>query len=386
MDFGTLGSLICRKAGRGPAFSLTQSSQVGASLSAKLAELTRPSDEIGESLLASATYDGDRRKAVLKFYDQKAGRFWLWEDNTGHRPYSYTRQPLAEIEFLRKRKDVDDIVEEERADLLNDTRTKVRKIITKDPLAIGGGNDSIRDQIKAWEADIKYYENFTYDRGLRMGTYYRVSGGKVLPIRHEVPERVNESLREVTKRNPAEFQPYLRDWAELLSEPLADFRRVALDIEVDNEEGRLPDVEDPKQPVVAVSFFNESEKLVYLLKGKRDEKGLDQSPFAYQVFDDEAELLRAVFSKILDYPVIVSFNGDDFDLRYLRHRAESLGIGEEEDPIQLERVAASLKHGIHIDLYQFFRNRSIQVYAFGNRYTEHTLNAISESLLNKSKI
>ena len=64
-----------------------QSSVQSPGLAAKLAELTTPHDEIEESLLASASYDGDKRKAVLKFYDQKAGRFWLWEDNTGHPPY-----------------------------------------------------------------------------------------------------------------------------------------------------------------------------------------------------------------------------------------------------------------------------------------------------------
>jgi DNA polymerase elongation subunit (family B) len=363
-----------------------QASKQTTSLAAKLAELTKPMSEIGESLLASATYNGDTRKAILKFYDHKAGRFWLWEDNTGHRPYCYTRLGMEELEAVKKRKDVIEITEEERLDLLNDRRAKLRKIVTTYPLAIGGGNDSIWDMIRAWEADIKYYENFAYDRGLRMGTYYRVSQGSVIPVRHEVPERVSRSLEEVTKRNPEEFQPYLKDWAELLSEPLVEFRRAALDIEVDNEEGRLPDPEDPKQPVIAVSFFNENERLVYLLRGTREDKGLERSPFSYQVFDEEADLLRAVLSKIMDYPVIVSFNGDDFDLRYLQHRAEALGIKEEENPIQLERVAASLKHGIHIDLYQFFRNRSIQVYAFGNRYTEHTLNAIAETLLNKSKI
>ncbi len=357
-----------------------------ANLAAKLAELTKPAGEIGESLLASATYDGDTRKAVLKFYDQEAGRFWLWEDNTGHRPYCFTRLTMDELEVIRSRKDVIEITEEERLDLLNDRKARLRKIVTTDPLAVGGGNDSIRDIIRAWEADIKYYENYTYDLGLRMGTYYRVSQGKIVPVKHDVPERVTHSLEEVTRRNPAEFQPYLKEWAELLGEPLSDFRRVAMDIEVANEAGRLPDTDDPKQPVIAVSFVNDREKVVYLLRGNREAGGLDGSSFDYAVFDDEADLLRAVMSKMMDYPVLVTFNGDDFDLRYLQHRAELLGIREEENPIQLERVAASLKHGIHIDLYQFFRNRSIQVYAFSNKYTEHTLNGISEALLNRSKI
>ncbi|MDG6901532.1 MAG: DNA-directed DNA polymerase I [Nitrososphaerota archaeon] len=355
-------------------------------LRAKLADLTKPASEIGESLLASATYDGDKRKAVLKFYDQRAGRFWLWEDNTGHRPYCFTRLPMEELGEVSKRKDVIEIVEEEKLDLLNDTRTTLRKIVTTDPLAIGGGNDSIRDQIRAWEADIKYYENFAYDRGLKMGTYYKVSQGKVIPVGHEMPERVGHSLDEILRTSVAEFKPYLSEWARLLSEPLANFRRIALDIEVDNEAGRLPDVENPVREVIAVSFFNEEEKVVYLLKGKRAVGDFGNHSFAYEIFEKEEDLLRAVLSKVMDYPVVLTFNGDDFDLRYLQHRAEKVGIREDEDPIQLERVAASLKHGIHIDLYQFFRNRSIQVYAFNNRYTEHTLGGVAEVLLGKSKI
>ena len=356
-------------------------------LAPKLAKLTKPVTELGESLLASAFYDGDQRVAVLKFYDQKTGRFWLWRDNTGHRPYCYTKLPMEDLKEVRARKDVIDVVEEEKLDLLKDEVVKVRKIVTTDPLAVGGGSTSIRDQIRAWEADIKYYENYAYDTGLRMGTYYRISGGKVIPAEHQVPDSVARSLDQILRRNTEEFAPYIKRWAELLGEPLCEFRRVAMDIEVANEAGRIPDPEDPKQPVIAVSFFGEGEKLVYLLKGKEsDQAELDGKPYQWKLFDDETDLLRAVLSKVMDYPVVVTFNGDDFDLRYLQHRAEKRGIREDENPIQLERVAASLKHGIHIDLYQFFRNRSIQVYAFGNRYTEHTLGGISEALLDKSKI
>jgi len=363
-----------------------QSVVTGVNLVVTLAELTRPASEIEESLLVSATYDGDSRLAILKFYDQKAGRNWLWKDNTGHRPYCYTRLSMDELQDIKNRKDVIEIVEEERHDLLNDEMVTLRKIITTDPLAIGGGNDSIRDKIKAWEADIKYYENYAYDRGLRMGTYYRVSQGKVSPVEHAVPERVLRSLQEITVRNPKEFGPYLNEWAELLGEPVANFKRVAMDIEVANELGRLPDAEQPDQPIIAVSFFNEAEKVVYLLRSDKDPAGLDGAPFSTQVFDSEVLLLKAVMAKMMEYPFLVTFNGDNFDLRYLRHRAERLGIREEEDPIQLERVAANLKHGVHIDLYQFFRNRSIQVYAFANRYTEHTLDAIADALLGKSKL
>ncbi|HXW37190.1 MAG TPA: DNA polymerase domain-containing protein [Nitrososphaerales archaeon] len=365
-----------------------ESSLESFTLAGRLSELTRPVSEMGEALLASATYDGDLRVAVLKFYDEKAGRCWVWRDNTGHKPYCYTRLGADEIASLRTRRDVLDIVEVEKMDLLEDKRVPVRKIITTDPLAIGGGQDSIRDKIKAWEADIKYYENYAYDRRLRMGTYYRVSGGSVEPVVHEVPESVTRSLEEVFKKNPPEFGPYLKEWADLLGQPLPNFKRIAMDIEVANESGRLPDVEDPRLPIIAVSFFNDKERVVYALRKRGTEPPAEaDASYTLKLFDDEAQLIRAAYSKMVEYPVLLTFNGDDFDLRYLRHRAERfLHIPEEEDPIQLQRQEASLKHGIHIDLYRFFNIKSVQVYAFSNRYSEHTLNGISEALLNKSKI
>jgi DNA polymerase I len=357
-------------------------------LASKLEELTRPVTDLDEGLLASATYDGDLRLAILKFYDAGRRRFWLWRDNTGHRPYCYTKLPMDELADVRSRKDVVEITEEEKLDLLSDSRVVVRKIVTTDPLAIGGSPGSIREQIRAWEADIKYYENYAYDRGLLMGTYYSVSGGRVVPLRKEVPERVSRSLEDISRRNPPEFVPFLKGWAELLGQPLVDFRRVALDIEVANEAGRMPDAEKAALPIIAISFFNDEERTVYALKRGEKYDMFDQAslPYTLSLFDREQDLVRAAFAKILDYPVVVTFNGDDFDLRYLKHRADVLGISEEEDPIQLQRQEASLKHGLHIDLYRFFNNRSIQVYAFGNRYSEHTLNGIAEALLGKSKL
>jgi DNA polymerase I len=52
----------------------------------------------------------------------------------------------------------------------------------------------------------------------------------------------------------------------------------------------------------------------------------------------------------------------------------------------MQAEPVSIRHGIHIDLYRTFDNRSIQIYAFSRAYTDHTLNAISEALLGDSKI
>ncbi|MGA2666114.1 MAG: 3'-5' exonuclease, partial [Nitrososphaerales archaeon] len=369
--------------------TLQESTDPTKNLAEKLSRLLAPASELDEGLLVSATYDGDKRLAVLKFYDPKLERVWRWEDNTGHKPYCYTKLPLSDLGAVRARKDILSIEDAQRLDLLSDSTITVRKIVAADPLAIGGSaGSSVRDQIEAWEADIKYYENYVYDRGLRMGTYYSIHGGNVAAVEKEMPATVARSLEQILSKNKGEQEKrFNREWAELLGQPLCPFKRIALDIEVANEEGRVPDPEKADRPVIAVSLHNGTESLVYLL-AKEGDTSLSGAKTSYvpTVFGDEASLLRATFSKVMDYPFLITFNGDDFDLRYLVHRAEKLGVGEAEIPIYLMRQEASLRHGVHVDLYRFFNNRSIQLYVYSNKYTEHTLNGISESVLGKSKI
>src|SRR4029077_16197897 len=248
---------------------------------------------------------------------------------------------------------------------------------------------SLRDFMDCWEADIKYFENYVYDRGLKVGTYYKVAHGDIAPIDKEVVGEVKRSLDTILAKATGEAASYINAWAELLGQPLSDFKRIACDIEVANEESRIPDVEVADRDVIAVSFFNDKESEVYMIDRTGQDHSLDGALTAYshRVFPDEASLLRATFAKMMDYPFLVTFNGDDFDLRYLKHRAmrREIGIREEEIPIALQRQEASLNHGVHIDLYRFFNNRSIQVYVYNNRYSEHTLNGIAEALLGKEK-
>ncbi len=362
-------------------------------LAGRLRALTEPVSDLEEGLLVSATYDGDARRAVLKFYDQKAERVLLWEDKTGHKPYCYTRlsdQEIAEAGVAVGKNGVVSIETVKRRDLLADSDVEVRRITASDPLAIGGSPGSLREKLKCWEADIKYYENYVYDKGLMMGTYYRVQHGEVLPLEKEVAGEVRRSLDAILSRASRDASGYINAWASLLGQPLASFKRIACDIEVANEENRIPDPEVADRQVIAVSFYNDRESIVYML----DKGGADRSlegaltGYAPTLFPDEASLLRATFAKMMDYPFLLTFNGDDFDLRYLKHRAmrPEIGVKEEEIPISLQRQEASLKHGVHIDLYRFFNNRSVQVYVYNNRYTEHTLNGIAEALLGKEKI
>ncbi|MBI2126898.1 MAG: DNA-directed DNA polymerase I [Thaumarchaeota archaeon] len=352
-------------------------------------------ENLSDSILISATYDGDKKKAVLKFYEPKEKKIYLWEDNTNHRPYCLIRRDKVSLETLRElraRKDVADIVDIEKLDLRGDRKIMVAKVITTNPLAIGGGVDSIRSITTTWESDIKYYENFLYDyeKGLIPGAFYRIQNSKIVPVEYDIPANVREALKKGLSRVDGDSASKIIEWAQLLGQPLPDIKRVALDIEVvPPEENRLPDPETADHRVIAISFVSsDGLKEVLLLRRKdiKDGQNVLGPEVNIRWFDDEQELLNAIFARINEYPFVITFNGDEFDLKYLCNRAKKLGIYEEQVPIQLGRDWAGLRRGVHIDLYKTFINRSLQIYAFGNKYSEHTLNGVAEALLGKTKI
>lgn len=350
------------------------------------------------SLLLSATYDGEKNLALLKFYNHRDKRIYHWYDNTAHKPYCYAILDEEEFDKMRNKKGVLNIEKIKRFDALRDKEVIVDKIIADNPLVIGGREDSIREEIKnVWEADIKYYENYLYDRQLIPGAYYSIKNDTIIPYSYKVPDQVELALKSLLwdkikdSKIFDEERNYIMEWARLLNQPTIDIRRVAMDIEVATEEGRIPDAKRAENEVIAVSFVGDDIKEVYVLNNKNSKGDNKPEDIDIIIVNSEKELLLRVFDRILDYPMLITFNGDDFDLPYLYHRAKNKGIESNEIPIRLQREggrhgSATLKHGVHIDLYKTFTNRSLQIYAFSNKYTEHTLNAVSEALINESKI
>ncbi len=353
--------------------------------------------------LVSASYDGKRGKAVLKFYEPKSQKSYLWFDNTGHRPYCYTNLSPEDLECIEKVRTHPGYVSAEVAekyDPLTDSTVQVTKVIATDPLAIGGKPNSLREVIpkerpdaKVWEADIKYYDCFIYDRQLVPGMPYRIENGKIKPVDWSAPEDALKSLEKVLFDEPAESQEFAKKWIELLEYPVPTYRRVSIDIEVGTDiPTRVPDAREAKYPVIAVAMYSSDglrrvlvlrSRPEYLPKVEEGDAELEVEP---EYFDSEKEMLSEVFEVLRDYPFVITFNGDDFDLRYLVHRAEHFGFSRDELPIELGRDSALLRHGVHVDLYKFFFNRSIQVYAFGQRYRDITLDDIAYALLGVGKV
>src|SRR5438309_2483451 len=353
------------------------------------------------ALLVSATYDSQKKSAVLKFYEPESKKILLWTDNTGHKPYCYSKLDPEDLKFLSERKDVLELKKTEKIDLLKDRPIHVTKILVADPLAIGGTqtDKSIRNIIETWESDIKYYENYLYDYSLIVGKYYTISNGKLEEYSYKIPDEVQLALKgllydKVTSMgiiDSKEFQNHITDWANLLNQPIPKIRRVSFDIEVESEIGRIPDAKIADRKITAMGFSgSDGLKQVFVLQKQDKPPGKNElaSDIKISFYEEmkEKEMIQDAFKILTDYPFVITYNGDEFDMPYIYNRAERLGIASKEIPLIMMRDSATLKHGVHIDLYRTFSNRSFQIYAFSHKYNDFSLNSVAEGLLNESKI
>ncbi|MEM2111499.1 MAG: DNA-directed DNA polymerase I [Candidatus Bathyarchaeia archaeon] len=363
---------------------------------------------LSPSYFVSATYDGEKRLACIKLYEPVSQRIYLWYDTTGHKPYCFTNISPGELEKVERvisHPGFDHFETIEKYDALSDRKITVTKIVAKDPLAIGGRPQGcIRDiipedypqifgtekEVKVWEAAIKYYQCYIYDRDLSPGMIYKIEDGELVPVIYEESEKAVKKIIEMHfKDESKDFMPHLESWTRLMEYPAPKIRRVALDIEVYSPVAtRVPDPEEAAHPVICVSLVgSDDKKRVLLLKREKIEEDLNlPSDVIVEFYNSEKELLSSVFRVLDDYPFVITFNGDDFDLRYIFHRAENIGFNRKEIPIELGRKVCLLRYGVHIDLYKFFFNRSIQIYAFSQKYRNVTLDEVCKALLGKSKL
>jgi DNA polymerase I len=363
------------------------------------------------SYFVSASYDGRQRKAVIKLYEPQSGNMYFWYDNTDHKPYCVTNlkpQELQKFSRVLSHEGFERFEPTIKIDPLNDCEIEVTKIVCKDPLAIGGRpGGTIRDIIpqdypevfgcrmedrgsKIWEAKIKYYQCYIYDRGLMPGMIYEVKDGSLVETHVEsASENLNKIRNVFTDCSPQE-RAYAENWAKLLEYPAPQFRRAAIDIEVYSPlSSRVPDAREGACPVIACSIYSsDGDKRVLILKreGMQQGDGALCNGITCEYCDTEKELLKKVFDVLWDYPFILTFNGDDFDLRYLAHRAANLGFYKKDVPIDIGKRVCTLKSAIHIDLYKFFFNRSIQIYAYSGKYKDVSLDDVANALLGMEKI
>jgi len=377
-------------------------------------------NNLERGLLLDVDYDGGENKAICKFYDLTTDEIKIWIDTTDHEPYCLSKEPLSVLKKLKyldksnqeilltKYEGFKRFEETKRFDLINDIEIDVIKIYGNTPTNIGGSGINIRNilgenDIKAWEADIRYHLNYIFDRQLIPGLIYSIKDGKLERIRFERlddgSKKMADELRKLFKDESPEIQEFTEEFLDIFTTEIPEVKRLAMDIEVmvGERDYIIPDPRLAQQEVISVSFATTDDlKLVYALEREDySYKGFHEDfPSDAKVifFKSEKNLIQETFRLIWEYPIIITFNGDNFDLNYLFHRAEKLKIHKDLNPIQVRRgfgiMAKSecdLRKGIHIDIFNLFFNRSISGYAFGGAYENASLNAISAALLGEEK-
>jgi len=353
-------------------------------------------------LLISATYDIRKNAAILKFYEPVSQRIFLWADKSGHKPYCYSKLSPDEIPTeISERDDVLDIKQVKMLDILHDKPIDVSKILVKDPLAIGGTqtSKSIRNLIDTWESDIKYYESYLYDSSLIVGKYYKIENDAVVPYDLEISDETKLSLKsmlldkqsDTNLPDPKQFDEHVSQWANLLNQPIPKIKRISLDIEVESEIGRIPDPKIAEKRITAVGFEgSDGLKQVFVLRKSGIEEGVNELLSGVKIVfyeeTKEKEMILDTFELMKKYPLLITYNGDGFDLPYLYNRASRLGIDRQKNPLYMMRDSATLTDGVHLDLYRTMSNRAFQIYAFGQKYSDFSLNSVSKGLLGEEKI
>jgi len=353
-------------------------------------------------LLISATYNIQKHAAILKFYEPVSQRIFLWADKSGHKPYCYSKLSPDEIPTeISERDDVIEIKQVKLLDILHDKAIDVSKILVQDPLAIGGTqtSKSIRNLIDTWESDIKYYESYLYDSSLIVGKYYKIENDAVVPYDLEISDETKLSLKsmlldkqsDTNLPDTKQFDEHVSQWANLLNQPIPKIKRISLDIEVESEIGRIPDPKIAEKRITAVGFEgSDGLKQVFVLRKSGIEEGVNELlPGVKIVFYEETkekEMILDTFELMKKYPLLITYNGDGFDLPYLYNRASRLGIDRQKNPLYMMRDSATLTDGVHLDLYRTMSNRAFQIYAFGQKYSDFSLNSVSKGLLGEEKI
>ena len=377
-------------------------------------------ENLERGLLLDVDYDGGQNKAFCKFYDLDTEEIKIWIDTTKHEPYCLSKEPISELQTLTfkdktdRNKNLTDyegfkrFEEVKRFDLLKDKEIEIVKIYGRTPTNIGGSGINIRNILtenekKAWEADIRYHLNYIFDTQLIPGLIYSVEDGKIKKIdfqkSDETSKEMANELRLLFKEEAPEMQEFSEKFLDIFITPIPDVKRMAMDIEVKvgERDYQIPDPRLAKQDVISISFVaTDGLKVVYMLE--KEEYSLDKlykdfpSDAKIVLFKSEKDLLTETFRLMWEYPVVITFNGDNFDLNYLFHRAEKLKIDKDLNPIHVKRgfgilskAECELRRGIHVDVFNIFFNRSISGYAFGGVYESASLNAISAALLGEEK-
>ncbi len=346
-------------------------------------------EEGRDYFVLSTVYDAPSNGAGIKILDTETGKVIYITDPYGHEPYCFSRERIEKINATKFPKGTKKRIESQnKRDILIDDDVTLVKIITPTPSEV----PKVRDLLgETWESRIKYHRNWIYDVQITPGRKYWWDS----KVKKFIPSQSTSSGLSIPPsvvKNLSQYEGLLDTFIDDFTQEIPEMPIVACDIETEYAEGQIPQASDPKFPIICICFTDtQKNEIALILRRMNIDKGTrpdELSPnVKVEVFSEEKALLLRAFEIFNRYPIIVTFNGDNFDFPYLHERAKRLKI-RHPNPIIWNRrnKACNFKNAIHLDLYRFYHNVAIRSYAFGNRYHEMDLNSIAQALLGIGKI
>jgi len=371
---------------------------------------------ISHGFLIGGGYDPSKKCVVLKFYNPQTRRCFLRHDTSGHKPYCFIKETVpAARSKLADFNPAPEFSEEQKFVAIEDRFERFTKVVVDNPQLVSSkSGDSIHKRFgdnDTWERNIKYHQCFIYDKRLIPGIEYRVEGGRITRIVRSLPVEIETLLRQSADKVSEDVRERFLELGRVTNQPIPNISRVAIDIEVESlGKSAIPSPDKADRRIIATSFTDDKgEATVYVLDRDGVSTGSEEETRKkYANFDlpkkvtirftkDETVLIQAIFQKVKEYPCIITFNGDEFDLRYIFARSARLGMSpadtsglvilkEGTDKRERVRYRVAYRDGLHIDLMRLFKSRALKVYAFEDKYREENLDAVATALLGKGKI
>lgn len=346
-----------------------------------------------EGYLLEVRYDGRLGKAVC-FMLTDDGRLVKWVDKTDHKPYFLT--DLEPKNIAEHGDAVSQVNYVTKLHPIRRQKQKLWKIITRDPLAVRELRGTvIKEGGRVWEADIRYHHNYIFDNLLVPGMKYRASSRweRIDEVDEKIISEMSTLLSEPTESiygESLERSAMIAELTKIFEQRPPKVPRVALDVEMYTPEpGKVPDPDEAIYPIISAALADTNGRVKVLVlhrEGVRMEGEIPSEVTEVEIFDSERALLLELLRELENYPVVLTFNGDAFDLPYIFNRLLLLGLERSSIPMEASDDMVTFRHILHIDLYKLFSIKALQVYAFGSKYRELRLESISRALLNMDKI
>lgn len=164
-----------------------------------------------------------------------------------------------------------------------------------------------------------------------------------------------------------------------IEEDIPNMKYISVDIEVETD-GVLPNIEEANNKIVSIALYAPNMIKVLVLANIYIESSKD-FPDWLEVYGDERMLISRFFEYIKDYHVIITYNGQQFDIPYLYNRCKRLGL--EQNVIN---SAYQFADHVHLDVYKLYSHHVIKFNVLKKGNYSNSLSVVAKLFLNEEKI